>query len=90
MYTFIKKIKELILNFVDNPIVSAEYIGRTMTVKYERGQIKQYEGSCTVWHKLPHMKRCGTATESWLCDLWEYNKKWKGAYPDAHKKDSNG
>ena len=80
-----EKLKTLRLYFVSNRVISAEYKGGVMTVKYEQGQQEQYEGSCTVWHKLPYMKRCGTLKEGWLCDLWKYNKKWGGAYPDAHK-----
>ena len=84
--SFFEKLKTLYQKyFVSNTIVSAEYIDDIMVVKYKRGNIEHYNGSCTVWHKLPFMKRCNSSTESWLCDLWTYNRKWNGPYPNAHK-----
>lgn len=32
----------------------------------------QYQGSGTVWHRLPDFERCGTFTEAVLADFWEY------------------
>ncbi len=80
--TLLQKIKYF---FMGTPIVSAEYKDGVMKVVWEDGSSAAYKGSCTVWHKMPYMRRCGTATEGWLCDLWKYNKQWDGAYPNAHK-----
>jgi len=83
----INKLIEKLKCFWQGPeIVSAEYKDRVMTVKYANGIIEQYEGSCTVWNKMPYMTRCRTSTESWLYQLYKYNQQWKGAYPYAHKK----
>jgi hypothetical protein len=77
-----------IINMIFPRIISAEYNGANeiMTIKYSDGDIEKYSGNCTVWHKLPYMKRCDSDIERWLCDLWSYNQQWGGAYPDAHKK----
>jgi hypothetical protein len=82
MKTLIKKLKY----FFSNPVIFAEYKQGIMTVNYKDGKVDQFQGDCTVWYKLPYMKRCGTLKEGFLCELWKYNKKWGGAYPDAHKK----
>jgi hypothetical protein len=74
MKFLINVIKNIYYIFVSNPVTCAEYKDGIMTVNYKRGQVEQYKGSCTVWRKLPSMKRCGTLTESWLLDLWKYNK----------------
>lgn len=47
-----------------------------ITIKYESGKVNQYRGDCTVWHSYPDGRRCGTMTESWLCDIWQ-REKWK-------------
>jgi hypothetical protein len=79
--SFLKKIIE----FFHNPIVSADYKDGVMTIEYENQKVEQYSGDCTVWYKMPYMKRCGTSTESWLCELWKYNRTWGGPYPNAHE-----
>ena len=78
----IKWIKKL---FAGDPVTKAKYESGIMTVTYESGKVEKYSGSCTVWHKLPYMKRVRAMGEGWLCDLWEYNRQWGGAYPNAHK-----
>ena len=70
--------------FISNHVVSAEYKSGIMTVTHKNGEIELFKGSCTVWHKLPYMTRCNTPTESWLCEMWHYNKEWGGAWPNAH------
>ena len=56
-------------------VVYTEYKDKVMTVRYSDGSEVKYSGECTVWHKLPHMKRCGVLTETWLCNLWKYCTK---------------
>lgn len=79
-------IKELWDYFTADPVSSALYKDGVMIITYRDGKVEKYEGSATVWYELPLMKRCDSLTESMLCDLWKYNQKWGGAYPDAHKK----
>jgi len=81
MANFLQNVRSF---FASNPIVFAEYKGETMTVKYKDGTTKRYQGDCTVWNELPFMNRCTTDKEAQLCELWKYNKKWGGAYPNAH------
>ncbi len=69
-------------------IVYAKYdkSNQVMTVRYNDGTVKQFEGDCTVWCELPYMTDCDTDQDELLYSLWKYNKKWNGAYPDAHLK----
>lgn len=60
---------------------------KILTKYWSDGNKYEYKGSCTVWHKLPYMKRAGTMTESGLCDIWEYINHYGNPYPHAHKKD---
>lgn len=66
-------------------VVTAEYRNHTMAIEWDDGTKTEYHGSCTVWYELPLMKRCDTSTEGLLCEMWEYNKKWGGPYPKAHR-----
>jgi len=61
-------------NILFPKLIKVSYNRNIMTLIYSNGKTEQYEGSCTVWHKLPSYKRCGTLTESWLCDLWQKYK----------------
>lgn len=82
----IKKFLKILIHFFTGRTVKyAKYEGETMTVIWNDGTTDKFSGSCTVWYKEPLMKRCSTSTEGMLCDLWKYNQKWKGPYPDAHK-----
>ena len=67
-----------------NNIVRASYKEGTMTVVWKNGETEKYDGMLTVWHKQPFMERCSQKMEILLSNLWHYNKKWGGAYPDAH------
>lgn len=67
-------------------IVEALYEGDEMSIKYSNGEIEKYIGSCTVWHKLPMMRRCSIEEESMLCDIWNYIKQHGNPYPEAHIK----
>lgn len=51
-----------------------------ITIHYSDGTTSKYVGECTVWHKLPSYKRCGTMQESFLSDLWTYFKHNKEPY----------
>lgn len=56
-----------------------------MTVTYDDASQDKFMGSCTVWHHWPLMERCSTSTESRLCDIWTYIKKFGNTYPNSHK-----
>ena len=85
MKSLIKKIA-VFAGFMSKRVASASYDGLTMTVTWSDGSIDKYDGACSVWRKHPMMHRCSTSMEYLLCDLWNYTKKWKGDYPDAHNK----
>jgi hypothetical protein len=78
----------LVTAFLPDPrkIIKASYDNRTMTVTYENGNVTEFHGSGTVWHKLPMMKRCGTFEEIQLSEIYTYIRKWGNDYPDAHLK----
>lgn len=80
-----KEIKEF-KPFKFPKLVKATYVDGIMTLEYDNGEIKQYEGSVTVWHKLPLMERCNTDKEFELCQYWKYIKHWGNDYPTAHLK----
>lgn len=42
-----------------------------LTLDFSDGSKEQYFGSCTVWYKLPSIKRCSTSEESYLSELWK-------------------
>lgn len=67
-------------------LVSADYdeAHDIMTVTWSNGDVEQYYGWCTVWRAMPYMKRCSTATEKWLSDIYAYVKK-HGQYPMKNK-----
>lgn len=69
-------------------VVKATYDEKTetMTVTWSDGDTEQYEGSGTVWYKMPYMRRCGTSGESMLCELWTYFRRYGNDYPTAHEK----
>ena len=67
-------------------IVTATYFKEHLTVNYEDGSVREYEGSCTVWKHYPMMQRCGTFKEGELLDIWSYIKKHGNPYPTAHIK----
>ena len=75
-----------LLNILFITVIKAVYENGIMTIEYSNGKTKKYLGSCTVWHKLPLCKRCSTAKESQLCDIWQYIKHNGNPYPNAHKK----
>ena len=75
-----------ISKMIRDSIIEATYEKEILTIKYESGKILQYEGSCTVWHTYPMMRRCDTFKEGELCDIWAYIKKHGNSYPNAHKK----
>lgn len=81
---FNKKATKKLKDVIYNPIVKATYDNRIMTIEYYNGQTMQYEGTCTVWHSYPMMKRAGTLKEGELCDIWAYIKRHGNPYPDAH------
>lgn len=72
---------------LSNVVILAEYKDKIMTVKYSRGKIHQYQFNDVNWVILPFMEKCDSSTEEWLNRMVEYNKKWGGPFPDAHKKD---
>lgn len=78
----IKRIRD----FVFGPTVDyAFYKNGTMNVIWSNGKIENFHGDCTVWYREPLMERCSTSMECLLLELWQYNKRWNGAYPYAHK-----
>lgn len=79
---------------VRKPYFTAKYDKQTqiMTVYNVDGTNEQYNGSGTVWHRMPYMERCSTAKEYLLCDIWHYIKHYGNPYPTAHEnkdKDNN-
>ena len=81
-----------IINWFTEPriwITKAVYDKETkvMTITHSDGNVNQYKGSCTVWYKLPYMKRCGTSTEYRLCEIIEYINHHGNPFPTAHDKD---
>ena len=68
-----------------NKVIKATYYGSVMTIEYSDGTVDKYSGSCTVWRKIPMMKRCSTPTEARLCDIWGYIQKHGSPYPTAHE-----
>lgn len=65
-------------------ITKAQYRNEVMTVWYQSGKVVEYEGSGTVWNKMPMMQRCGTMKEIKLCEIYKYIRKWGNDYPTAH------
>ncbi len=57
-----------------------------LTLTFSDGSEEQYKGDCTVWHKIPLMKRCSTLKECELVDIWKYINHYGNPYPTAHKK----
>jgi hypothetical protein len=93
MKKLIKKIINIVKNIAlkiylvkDTYVVKATYEDRVMTIEYSNGKTEQYHGDCTVWHKMPMMKRCTTSRESWLLEIWTYIEHYGNSYPNAHKK----
>ena len=82
-----KALKAFAIPFVTHrvSVVKATYENEVMTIEYDNGKTEQYNGSCTVWHKMPMMQRCSTAKEAWLCDIWKYIKHYGNSYPNAHQ-----
>jgi len=50
-------------------------------------KIKQYRGSCSIWHHFPEGKRCSTLTACWLSEIWT-KYRW-GQYNDLIVKEDN-
>jgi hypothetical protein len=67
-------------------IVNATYFKDVLTIKYDDDTIREYSGSCTVWHHYPMMERCSTFREGELCDIWKYIQAHGNPYPTAHEK----
>lgn len=67
-------------------VVKADYKKPTMTCVWNDGSVTKYDGSSTVWHEQPLMKRCKTNQEVMLSDIYSYIEKWGNSYPDAHLK----
>ena len=67
-------------------VESATYDNGVMKVKYKDKLWVDYQGSGTVWHELPLMRRCPTTLEMGLADIFTYIKKWGNPYPSAHIK----
>lgn len=57
-----------------------------MTFIFSDGSEEQYNGSSTVWRRMPLMRRCNTLKEGELCDIWNYINFYGNPYPKAHKK----
>ena len=70
--------------FFEPSVVSATYDDEVLSVKYSDGTTVKYQGSSTVWYKLPYMGRCGTSKEYQLSGIYTYIKKWGNDYPNAH------
>lgn len=66
-------------------VVKAEYKNDIMSLEYSNGAVLKYKGSGTVWYCLPYLKRCSTATESYLSEYYTYIQYWGNTYPNAHK-----
>lgn len=77
--------KAFAMPFTARRVVKAAYENDVMTVEYDNGTIEQYNGSCTVWHKMPMMKRCSTSKEAWLSEMWEYIERHGNSYPNSHE-----
>lgn len=54
-----------------NYVTKAFYYDKVMTIHYNNGETEEYNGSCTVWYKMPNMKRCSTLKEEWLCGIYK-------------------
>ena len=85
-----KIIDALKMLWLGDYIVRAKFDGiETITATHKSGRIVKYLGSGTVWHILPHMKRCNSFMERELSQINKYVRYWHGEYPDAHDRIEN-
>jgi hypothetical protein len=74
---------------IKKELVSASYKDEILTLLYSNGETEQFQGSSTVWYKMPYMIRQGTMMEYWLSQIYKYCTYWGGDYPYAHLKNIN-
>jgi hypothetical protein len=67
-------------------ITRATYHNEIMTVYWSDGEVTEYKGSSTVWHRLPYMKKVSTHREFELSEVFHYIKEHGNPYPVAHLK----
>ncbi len=76
--------KQFLQLFKSHCIVSATYEDGIMKVCWSDGSKGEYKGECTVWHRLPSMRRPGTLMESELCRLQDYIEYYGNPYRIDH------
>ena len=57
-----------------------------ITLTYTNNTVRSFQGSGTVWHELPLMKRCGAFQESRLSEISKYIDRYGNPYPVSHLK----
>jgi len=78
------KIFPKIISAVKEPIVGK--YKDVIILTYTNNTVRSFEGSGTVWHELPLMKRCGTFQEAKLAEISKYIDKYGNPYPVSHLK----
>lgn len=73
-----------IISGVKEPIVGKHE--DILTITYSNNKVSKYQGSCTVWYKIPYMTRCDIFKESKLREVSKYIDTYGNPYPTAHLK----